>query len=62
MPMLSVECTAFRLTEIMSKRTVESAENKFVLSTSVSDWLHGELMDNLIFYDTKHKTPYPNRL
>ena len=39
MPMLSVECTTFRLTEIMSKRTVESAENKFVLSTSVSDWL-----------------------
>lgn len=42
MPMLSVECTAFRLTEIMSKRTVVSAENAFVLSTSVLNWLYVE--------------------
>lgn len=44
MPMLSEECTAFRLPEITCKRPVVSGENKYVLPMS------GFMLKRLIDY------------
>lgn len=51
--MLSVECAAFRLTEIMAKRAAVSGQNKWPVCPS-HVWIYvDKVMDDIIFYGKK---------